>query len=109
VHDLPLTVDDCYTLEFSDKGGDGITGQNGRGYFMLHEVKADGKTRLLIQADYTTATHRVSFSLDNAQPLAVPSVVAQPQPPTPAYDLQGRPALPHSRGIVVKNAKKAIQ
>ena len=109
VHDLPLTVDDCYTLEFSDKGGDGITGQNGRGYFMLHEVKADGKTRLLIQADYTTATHRVSFSLDNAQPLAVPSVVAQPQPSQPAYDLQGRPALPHSRGIVVKNAKKAIQ
>lgn len=112
VHELPLTTDDCYTLVFSDKGGDGITGQNGRGYFMLHEIQADGKARLLLQSDYTTATHRVSFSLDNAQPLAIPAVpyaATVSQQATPAYDLQGRPAATRQKGVVVKHARKTIK
>ena len=66
VIDLPLHFDDCYKLTFKDDGGNGINGENGRGYFMLHEVSAEGKTRLLVQDTYTTATHIVAFSLDNA-------------------------------------------
>ncbi len=66
VVDLPLYSDDCYKLVFEDAGGNGITGENGRGYYMLHEVGAGGKTRLLVQDAFTTATHSVHFSLDNA-------------------------------------------
>ena len=64
--DLPLRYDDCYALHFDDAGGNGITGENGRGYYMLHEVSAEGKTRLLVQDTFITATHEVFFSLDNA-------------------------------------------
>ena len=64
--DLPLYADDCYTLHFDDAGGNGITGENGRGYYMLHEVSAEGKARLLVQDTFTTATHEVFFSLENA-------------------------------------------
>ena len=66
VVELPLYADDCYTLLLKDSGGNGINGDNGRGYFMLHEVSAGGKARLLVQDTYTTATHTEQFSLDNA-------------------------------------------
>ena len=109
VVDLPLTYDDCYTLEFADAGGNGITGTNGRGYYMLHEVGADGKTRLLTQADYTSATHQVFFSLQgtNSGGTAttqgfVPSVATTPQP---AFTPAGTPATSGSHLIIYKDRK----
>jgi len=109
VTDLPIAYDDCYMLRFSDSGGNGITGDNGRGYYMLHEVSAEGKTRLLVQQTYTTATHDVFFSLDNAVPVGLTSVATESQQPAqPAYDLQGRPAAGNTKGIVVSGERKTI-
>ena len=108
VIDLPLDVDDCYLLEFEDEGGDGITGDSGRGYYMLHEVNAEtGKARLLVQDTYTEALHDVYFSLQNATPtsIAVPYVALPTQQPTPAYDLMGRPATPATPLIIYKDKK----
>lgn len=64
--DLKTNADDCYLLEFSDAGGDGIKGKNGNGYYQLFQVAADGKRTRIVQADYTEATHDVSFNLKNA-------------------------------------------
>ena len=108
VTDLPLTTDDCYLLEFCDAGGNGITGENGRGYYMLHEVNADGQTRLLVQADYTGATHQVYFSLQHAQQLGIEPATAEQGATPQRYDLQGRRVSPHHRGIYIENAKKKI-
>ncbi|MBQ7512453.1 MAG: Omp28-related outer membrane protein [Prevotella sp.] len=110
VIDLPLDTDDCYTLEFLDAGGNGITGDNGRGYYMLHEVSAEGKTRLLVQGDYTTATHEVYFSLHNASPTDIDAVTANDPADSHrhAYDLQGRPANSRSRIVITKDKKKTI-
>ena len=90
VTDLPLTTDDCYLLEFCDAGGNGITGENGRGYYMLHEVNADGQTRLLVQADYTGSSHQVYFSLQHAQQLGIEPATAEQESTPQRYDLQGR-------------------
>ena len=109
VIDLALTEDDCYTLEFSDAGSNGITGQNGRGYYMLHEVGADGKTRLLTQADYTTALHEVYFSLQNAgstNAVAMPAAVWNATDDShPAYTPDGRRATSRSHLIIYKGNK----
>jgi len=122
VIDLPLYADDCYTLTFADAGGNGITGDNGRGYFMLHEVSAEGKTRLLVQDTYTTATHSVAFSLENSLPVGIsaptiatvpgasPAATAPGASPaatvpggfaTGAYDLQGRPATATAKTVII--------
>ena len=108
VTDLPLTTDDCYLLEFCDAGGNGITGENGRGYYMLHEVNADGQTRLLVQADYTGSSHQVYFSLQHAQQLGIEPATAAQEATPQRYDLQGRRVSPHHRGIYIENAKKKI-
>ena len=109
VIDLPIDYDDCYTLRFTDKGGNGIDGENGRGYYMLHEVSAEGKTRLLVQQTYTGDEHDVNFSLENVIPVGIPAVpyVALPTQ-QPAYDLQGRHADSNTKGIVVSNDKKTF-
>ncbi len=108
VIDLPLTDDDCYRLEFEDAGGNGITGENGRGYYMLHEVNAEGNTRLLVQADFTGATHNVYFSLTNAAPSGIAPVAGDITTHQPWYDLQGRRVSEPHRGIYIKNKKKTI-
>ncbi len=111
VHDLQLTCDDCYALVFTDAGGDGITGTHGRGYFMLHEVGTDGKTRLLVQGDYTGSSHQVYFSLHNATAAAVPSVAADAagsQQDAPIYDLQGRRVAQPRQGIFIQDKQKII-
>ncbi|MBQ8065452.1 MAG: hypothetical protein IJ200_07330 [Prevotella sp.] len=107
VIDLPLDTDDCYLLEFEDSGNDGIS--EGRGYYMLHEVGADGKTRLMVQATYSEALHDVFFSLSNAATSGI-QYVAMPSQQTaqPAYDLNGRKATATTKGIVIKNDKKVI-
>ena len=110
VIDLPLDVDDCYLLEFEDDGGDGITGDYGRGYYMLHEVDANGKTRLLVQDTYTEALHDVYFSLQNALATGIVPTVALPMRQTATtYDLQGRKATPATKGIVIRNDRKAVK
>ena len=109
VTDLPIGYDDCYMLRFSDSGGNGITGDNGRGYYMLHEVDANGKTRLLVQDTYTTADHTVSFSVENTVSVGLQSVATDSQQAAqPAYDLQGRPAGSGTWGIVVSGERKTI-
>ena len=108
VIDLDLSVDDCYTLTFSDAGGNGITGENGRGYYMLHEVDADGKTRLLVQADYTGATHEVYFSLQNASSTGVSRLADSPADQGRRYDLQGRKRTVEQEGLYIQNGQKRI-
>ncbi len=111
VHDLPLAFDDCYTLEFLDAGENGITGENGRGYFTLHEVSADGKTRLMVQGDYTGASHQIYFSLHNASSSAIPAISADDadaQSASPIYDLQGRRVSTSTKGIVIQDSRKTI-
>lgn len=105
VIDLPLDTDDCYLLEFEDAGSNGITGDNGRGYYMLHEVNADGKTRLLVQDTYTEALHDVFFSLHNVATGILPVATQQQVSRQPAYDLYGRPANSRSHLIITKDKK----
>ncbi|MGX8695168.1 MAG: hypothetical protein ACSW8D_02180 [Prevotella sp.] len=110
VHNLLLPSDDCYTLVFQDAGGNGITGSNGRGYYMLHEVTLDGKTRLLVQADYDTATHEVYFSLQNAITDGIDDQqVRRATDDTMHYDLQGRKMQHTRKGISIQNSKKIIK
>ena len=104
---LPLGIDDCYLLEFEDSGNDGI--EDGRGYYMLHEVNSEGKARLLVQQTYSEAIHDVFFSLQLAQPTGVePVAAAQQQAPQAAYDLQGRKIARAARGIIITQDKKVI-
>ena len=105
VIDLPLDTDDCYQLELEDEGGDGIDGSYGRGYFMLHEVAADGKTRLLLQDTYSDALHDVFFSLQNAAQTGISAVGADAPEHGKGYDLQGRPADAGSYIIIYKDKK----
>lgn len=107
VIDLPLNADDCYRLEFEDAGGDGITGANGRGYYMLHQVDADGATKLLVQADYEGARHQVFFSLSEASSVGVIEIPVD-ETTGSYYDLQGCKALP-VRGIYIYDDKKIIK
>lgn len=105
VVDLPLDCDDCYQLELEDEGGDGITGSYGRGYFMLHEVAADGKTRLMLQDSYSGALHDVFFSLRNASQSGIADLKTADAEPARGYDLQGRPADGNSHIIIYKDKK----
>ena len=106
VIELPLPYDDCYTLILHDKGGNGINGDAGRGYFMLHEVSAEGKARLLVQDTYTTATHTVPFSLENSLPVGIsdPAVADSDVTATGSdgrtYDLLGRPATRNAKTVI---------
>lgn len=104
VIDFNLDTDDCYQLTFFDAGSNGITGTNGRGYYMLHEVKTDGTTRLLTQADYTTAIHNVFFSLQNAT-AGITAPFATTKSQQQKYDLQGRPATESTPLIIIDNKK----
>ena len=106
VVDLPLDSDDCYLLEFEDQGGDGIS--QGRGYYMLHEVNAEGKTRLMVQATYGEPLHDVYFSLSNASAASVTTLTAPQQDGQRAYDLQGRPATEDSH-IIIYNGGKGVR
>lgn len=60
---LPIGYDGCYRLAFHDKGGDGITGENGNGYFRLEQIDEDGKATTILQEDFRTAEHAVNFRM----------------------------------------------
>lgn len=107
VVDLPLSLDDCYMLEFEDAGGDGIAG--GRGYYTLHEVDANGKSRLLVQQTYEEALHDVFFSLQNAATQGIETVTGPASSSAEVYDLQGRQVKHPATGLYIKNSKKIIQ
>lgn len=110
VVDLPLTADDCYLLVFEDAGGNGITGENGRGYYMLHEVDAEGKIRLLVQADYTGVSHEVPFSLQNAGTSGICHTSAEPtQKDGRWFDLQGRQVDIPQKGVYIQNRRKTTK
>ena len=106
VVDLPLTEDDCYLLVFEDAGGNGITGDNGRGYYMLHEVKEDGSTRLLVQTDYTGATHEVYFRLTDADTAGIAPVTDKASEGGHWYDLGGRRVTHPHKGVYIHDKKK---
>lgn len=63
---LELPGDGCYRLTFTDKGGDGIKGAFGNGYYKISQIGADGKTKMIRQADFTGAEHSVFFRLEDA-------------------------------------------
>ncbi|MCR4919028.1 MAG: Omp28-related outer membrane protein [Prevotella sp.] len=109
VVNLTPGADDCYTLTFSDAAGNGITGENGRGYYMLHELAADGKTRLMVQADYTGATHTVYFSLQNAATTGISLTESDTASTGKRYDLQGREQQNGKEGIYIQNGRKNIK
>lgn len=58
---LKLERDDCYSIEFYDKGKDGIS----TGYFRLDEISADGKSRRIKQERYTGEIFITHFLLKN--------------------------------------------
>ena len=108
VIDLPLSIDDCYMLEFEDNGGDGIA--EGRGYYMLHEVSAEtGKARLLVQATYDEALHDVFFSLQNAAATGIAPQFCDEADETGAYDLLGRRVKSQPKGLIIQNNRKNIR
>ena len=102
VIDLPLASDDCYLLTFEDKAGDGIS--TDRGYYMLHEVTAEGKTRLLVQDTYSTSRHDVYFSLQGAT-MGITAPVAGTTTAQPAYDVAGRRSSGHTPIYIYKDHK----
>ena len=65
-HTFPLVADDCYSITFSDSGENGITGINGNGYVKLTQITPDGKQKVILQEEYSTATHTVNFRLSDA-------------------------------------------
>ena len=109
VIDLPISYDDCYTLRFSDNGDNGINGENGRGYYMLHEVSANGKTRLLVQSTYAEAQHEVFFSVENVATVGIDTTVADEGSDETLFDLGGRRAGKNAKGIVVGQDKKIVR
>lgn len=61
-----LSKDDCYRIKFTDKGGDGIIGDYGNGYYKLTQKTTDGKSKMIAQGDFGGAEHTVFFRLANA-------------------------------------------
>lgn len=65
-HVFDLKSDGCYRLVFTDKGGDGIIGQYGNGYYKLSQRTTDGKTKMIAQNDFAGAEHTIFFRLEDA-------------------------------------------
>lgn len=65
-HIFNLPSDGCYRLRFTDKGGDGIVGQYGNGYYKLSQRTTDGKTKMIAQNDFAGAEHTIFFRLEDA-------------------------------------------
>lgn len=63
---LPLHADDCYRVEFTDAGGDGIVGNFGNGYYKLDQYLENGSHKVLLQGEYTGDGTTVSFRLKDA-------------------------------------------
>lgn len=88
---LNLNADDCYSLEFYDADGDGISGAAGNGYFILYQY--DGKQKKNIcQGDYKGKFYAVDFTLKNADAtLGINNAVkAADNKAAEVYDLGGR-------------------
>lgn len=87
---LPLSKDDCYTIEFYDSGSDGINGTNGAGYYKLDQITSDGKSKMLLQATYEESMHQVNFSLTEADAtLSVDNLSLSSDTPVTVYDTNG--------------------
>lgn len=62
--ELPITEDGCYTIEFLDAGGNGISGTYGNGFYRLYDWR-NGDYRELIQSTYKGANHKLLFRAVN--------------------------------------------
>lgn len=62
--ELPITEDGCYTIEFRDAGGNGISGTYGNGFYRLFDWR-NGDYRELIQSTYKGANHKLLFRAVN--------------------------------------------
>lgn len=106
-HVFNLPADGCYKLRFTDKGGDGIIGQYGNGYFKLSQKTTDGKTKMITQGDFGGAEHVLFFRLENA----VTSLESVESAPAFVYDASGktlRVNLPDAEVIVVDTSGKQV-
>lgn len=106
-HVFNLPADGCYKLRFTDKGGDGIIGQYGNGYFKLSQKTTDGKTKMITQGDFGGAEHVLFFRLENA----VTSLESVESAPAFVYDTSGktlRVNLPDAEVIVVDTSGKQV-
>lgn len=65
-HVFALQHDGCYRVRFTDRGGDGIAGEYGNGYYKLSQKTADGKTKMITQGEFRGSEHNLFFSLENA-------------------------------------------
>lgn len=86
-----LDKDDCYTIEFHDAGGDGISGVNGSGYYKLDQLTSDGKSKMLVQSTYYGSVHDAHFRLTEAVPVSsVDDIAADQNASASVYDTEGR-------------------
>lgn len=78
-HIFDLPTDGCYKVRFTDKGGDGIIGTYGNGYYKLSQKTTDGKTKMITQGDFSGAEHSIFFRLDDAtsgmESVGMPSLI----------------------------------
>lgn len=88
---LPLPADGCYTLEFHDAGGDGITGSYGKGYFRLYEADGDNMKELK-QDDFKGESHTLLFRAANLKNASV-AMTTESRPAAIVYDAASRQLL----------------
>ena len=113
--DFALTHDDCYTLQFLDAGGNGITGSQGNGYYQLYQINADGTKKRITQGDYDGASYDVRFHLKgaNAALTGIQSLTTTEESAKKCnkiYDLQGKKVVQASPSeVYISNGKKIIR
>lgn len=89
-HTLQIDRDDCYTLEFTDKGKDGIAGAAGNGYYQLFQITADGKKTNVSQGYYEGEYYDLHFSMQEANgTLGISDATSHAGNTATAYDMNG--------------------
>lgn len=87
---MQIDRDDCYTLEFTDKGKDGIAGAAGNGYYQLFQITADGKKTNVNQGYYEGEYYDLHFSMQEADgTLGINSATSHAGNTATAYDING--------------------
>ena len=102
---LKLERDDCYSLEFYDKGKDGISA----GYFRLDEVGADGKTKRIKQDRYTGEMYVTHFLLKNCSTVGVRVVEVADDAQVVLTSLDGKLVRTMSYGTFRTLDRKTLQ
>lgn len=102
---LKLERDDCYSMEFYDKGKDGISA----GYFRLDEVGADGKTKRIKQDRYTGEMYVTHFLLKNCSTVGVRVVEVADDAQVVLTSLDGKLVRTMSYGTFRTLDRKTLQ